>query len=244
MASILISRLLPANNGSPSVYETLREHDQLSDASDIEERAGMALDEENLDQAFPIHGLDRALEDAAESQAMTGSAMLMERGPSRQQSHGRSGTHRVAAQSKTRPKWMQDSRRELDAEEADDEVPASLLVEDGAHQAIGTDEHPPRGPGRPFSVPPVPGPSTREARAQWKATQVQQRLYRDGQGSQARRARTSNGSFGLAVADPKEKALWRWANVENLDNFLKDVYDYFLGNGIWCIMLSRVLNLL
>ncbi|OAX81033.1 hypothetical protein ACJ72_04627 [Emergomyces africanus] len=38
--------------------------------------------------------------------------------------------------------------------------------------------------------------------------------------------------------------MWRWANVENLDNFLADVYDYFLGNGIKSILLSRVLNLL
>ena len=244
MASILISRLLPPNTSSPSVYETLREHDQLSDASDIEERAGMALDDENLDRAFPNYDLQRALEDAAESQATTESAMLMHRGPSKQQSHGRSGTHRAASHSKARPKWMQDSRRELDPEEADDEVPASLLVEGGAHQATGAEEHTPRGPQRPFPVPPVPGPSTREARAQWKTTQVQQRLYHDGQDSQARRKHTSKGNFGLAVADPKEKALWRWANVENLDNFLKDVYDYFLGNGIWSIMLSRVLNLL
>lgn len=204
----------------------------------------MALDEENLDQAFPNHDPDRALEVTAES---TESAMLMHRGPSRQQSHGRSGTQGAASRSNTRPRWMQDSRRDLENEEADDEVPASLLVEGGAHQAPSSDEQPPRGPGRPFRpfpVPPVPGPSTREARAQWKATQVQQRLYHDEHGSQARRARISNGALGLAVADPKEKALWRWANVENLDNFLKDVYDYFLGNGIWSIMLSRVLNLL
>jgi autophagy-related protein 9 len=38
--------------------------------------------------------------------------------------------------------------------------------------------------------------------------------------------------------------MWRWANVEDLDNFLKDVYTYFLGNGIWSILLTRVLNLL
>jgi autophagy-related protein 9 len=48
----------------------------------------------------------------------------------------------------------------------------------------------------------------------------------------------------LASASPKDKAMWRWANVENLDNFLKEVYVYYLGNGIWCILLSRTLNLL
>ncbi|KAJ5454589.1 Autophagy-related protein 9 [Penicillium daleae] len=48
----------------------------------------------------------------------------------------------------------------------------------------------------------------------------------------------------LSNTDPKKKAMWRWANVENLDNFLKDVYTYFLGNGFWSILLSRSLNLL
>ncbi len=48
----------------------------------------------------------------------------------------------------------------------------------------------------------------------------------------------------MSMMDPKERALWMWANVENLDNFLQDVYDYFLGNGIWSVLLSRLLNLL
>jgi autophagy-related protein 9 len=48
----------------------------------------------------------------------------------------------------------------------------------------------------------------------------------------------------MAMIDPKEKAMWMWANVENLDNFLKDVYTYFLGNGIWSILLNRALSLL
>ena len=42
---------------------------------------------------------------------------------------------------------------------------------------------------------------------------------------------------------PTEAALWKWANVENLDVFLQDVYDYYLENGFTCIMLQKVLNL-
>ena len=246
MASNLISRLLPPKTGSPSVYETLREHDQSSDASDIEERAGMALDEENLGQGFHDYDLDQELGDAAESQAMTESTAFMGRGPSMQQRHGqpKPQSNEAHARSMTRPRWLHHSRRILETEEADDEVPASLLVEGGAHQAGTPEEQPPRGAGRSPPVPPVPGPSTREARAQWRTAQLQQRLYHDGHGGQARRTRTSRGNLGLAIVDPKERALWRWANIENLDNFLKDVYDYYLGNGIWCIMLSRVLNLL
>lgn len=42
----------------------------------------------------------------------------------------------------------------------------------------------------------------------------------------------------------KERALWRWVNVEDLDAFLQEVYMYYVGKGIWAIGLSRLLNLL
>lgn len=42
----------------------------------------------------------------------------------------------------------------------------------------------------------------------------------------------------------RERALWRWINVEDLDSFLQEVYIYYVGKGIWAIALSRLLNLL
>ncbi|EDO15260.1 hypothetical protein Kpol_461p14 [Vanderwaltozyma polyspora DSM 70294] len=42
---------------------------------------------------------------------------------------------------------------------------------------------------------------------------------------------------------PKERALWKWANVENLDVFLQEVYKYYLGSGFSCIVLRKLLNL-
>lgn len=45
------------------------------------------------------------------------------------------------------------------------------------------------------------------------------------------------------LLDPHERALWKWANVEDLDLFLQQVYSYFLGNGIYCILLNRTLNM-
>ncbi|KAH3680943.1 hypothetical protein WICMUC_000086 [Wickerhamomyces mucosus] len=47
----------------------------------------------------------------------------------------------------------------------------------------------------------------------------------------------------LGILNPKERALWKWANVENLDNFLQDVYSYYLGNGYYCIILSKLFDL-
>lgn len=44
--------------------------------------------------------------------------------------------------------------------------------------------------------------------------------------------------------DAYERALWSWVNVYNLDAFLQEVYHYYQGKGIYCIALSRGLNLL
>ncbi|WVR06657.1 hypothetical protein IAU60_003689 [Kwoniella sp. DSM 27419] len=53
--------------------------------------------------------------------------------------------------------------------------------------------------------------------------------------------RAAAGKTGLSDYD---RALWKWVNVEDLDRFLQEVYDYYKGKGIWCIVLARVLNLL
>lgn len=47
----------------------------------------------------------------------------------------------------------------------------------------------------------------------------------------------------LNTLSPKERALWKWANVENLDTFFQDVYRYYLGNGYFCIVLEKILNI-
>ncbi|KAM0789914.1 hypothetical protein ACM66B_006755 [Microbotryomycetes sp. NB124-2] len=51
----------------------------------------------------------------------------------------------------------------------------------------------------------------------------------------------SRRAMGMSA---RERALWRWVNVEDLDVFLQQVYVYFVGKGIWAIGLSRLLNLL
>ncbi|KAG0369691.1 autophagy protein atg9 [Gamsiella multidivaricata] len=44
--------------------------------------------------------------------------------------------------------------------------------------------------------------------------------------------------------DAAELAMWKWVNVENLDNFLTRVYNYYVGKGMYTILLERCLNLL
>lgn len=122
-------------------------------------------------------------------------------------------------------------------------MPASLLIEGNEPST----ETPVRT--RKSQPPPkrkqtaIPGPSDRETRAQWEAAQAQQRLYEDHEGNH-RRPQAARPSLGLLTGNPRERAMWRWINITNLDNFIRDVYDYYTGSGIWCIILTRVLDLL
>lgn len=228
MASNILSRFLPPAAGEPSIYETLRQHDELSDQSDLEERAGMALDEENLGTGFHDYEIDDALAHTTADQD----------GPSsvRDSSRQSQGLSARKAQSRTRTPH---AAGRVNIDDLDDEVPQSLLIEDH-HNLL------PASKARENTAmpPPVSGPSSRATQAKWQATREQQRLHQDP--IIPRKHSKSNTRRGppLGMMDPKDRAMWIWANVENLDNFLKEVYDYYIGNGIWCILLNRMLNLL
>lgn len=227
MASNILSRLLPPPFGAPSIYETMREHDQSSEY-DIEERAGIALNEENLGVAFRDSEVDEALTDANASHLHTSKLL-------KPKEKSRSAPRRVTPKQR-RPSL---SPKMADGEDdLDDEVPMSLLIE-GDEDLAGAGER--RQSGE--ILPPVPGPQSRGTRAQWQATQDQQRLHHEmGPGNPTQRI--IGRAARLNIVDAKEKAMWRWANVENLDNFLREVYDYYIGNGIWCMLLHKLLNLL
>ncbi|KAL8674904.1 MAG: hypothetical protein Q9168_000707 [Polycauliona sp. 1 TL-2023] len=209
MASNVFSRFVPANLGSPSIYETLRQHDKSSDQSDVEERAAMAIDPQEIDEPFYDDELDHEI--------------VPRTNESRDPRHLGTPT----------------SFNELDMEYANDDVPPSLLIEDNSHTVLPLQEQQPKP-----SASPAPSPTSRATKARWRATQEQQRLHADLPAMQRPPTQSGRQLPNLTIASSRERAMWRWANVEDLDNFLRDVYEYFLGNGIWCILLSRLLNLL
>lgn len=227
MASNILSRFLPPAAGEPSVYETLRQHDELSDQSDLEETAGMTLDEENLGTGFHDYELDDALADATANQGA----------PPRIRNSSRQSQRMTARKAQSRNRNPHRAGNNID--DLDDEVPQSLLIEDDQDPLLMSKAGPNRG-----IPPPVLGPSSRATRAKWQATQEQQRLYQEPILPRTHNKGNPWRGHPLGMMDPKDRAMWMWANVENLDNFLKDVYDYYIGNGIWCILLNRILNLL
>jgi autophagy-related protein 9 len=237
MPSNLISRLLP-NPAGRSIYDDLRAHDEASE-SDLEEHAGLALDEENL----RFHDDDLGNADAfngEDSRITTGSTAFLA-GQQRNVPKGQGDGSRVKPQGR-RSNWIAQSPRLLE-EEGDDDVPASLLIE-------GDDVAGPTSPAKPRirqgaarkREPAIPGQSNRETRAHWEAAQAQQRLHQDDDNPLAGPPPVRH-NIGPFSGGPRERAMWRWINITNLDNFMREVYDYYTGSGLWCITLERALTL-
>lgn len=243
MSSNILSRFLPPT-GSPSVYETIRQHDADSDTSDPEERAGMAPGA-HRSKDFSDRELEEALADGKMSRSTSpGTEYLTPEQPLRSSGEGRD-KRQARRRISRRPRWMRASSPAYEGDEADDDVPASLLVEGHQDDDHQKSQLPPPPPQHRFDPePPVPGPSSEANRTRWETTRTQQPLHHSIQNRHLTKRWSVGQHPNLATVDPKEKAMWRWANVENLDNFVRDVYTYFLGNGIWSILLTRALNLL
>lgn len=232
MTSNLLSRFIPKNPAGRSIYEDLRAADHGSD-SDMEERAGMAIDEENLEAEFHGHDLENTelFNDEASRMNSESTAFLahdQRSRPSRKQTDTERGAHFTRS-----PRMLDD--------DGDDDVPMSLLIEGNGHNKPVNRSR----PSDPFhSKPlPIPGPSNRETRARWDSVQAHQPLY------SAENARipdyrapslAQTGNFPISRQD---KALWMWVNVQNLDAFTNELYDYYVGSGIWCILLAKVFQL-
>ena len=220
MASNILSNFLPPAVGEPSIYETLRQHDDASDKYEVQDRGGIAIDEENLGERFRDSDLDAG--DAATQSVI---------GLSSPQKPRYSMPNQLTQSTKASKK------KEMD--DIDDEVPPSLLIEDDRDLTANR-----QTPEEASMPPPVPGPSSRTSRAKWQATQRQQRLHSIPSPPQLQRGLPVRGGRSLGLTNPRERATWMWANVENLDKFLNEVYEYYTGHGIWSILLSRMIRLL
>lgn len=222
MTSNLFSRLVPASQHK-SFYEELRARNE--DEFDVEDHAGLALDEENLNHPFQDDELD------PETLAIESSRNTIP-GDNRDRKLSSGGTKGATT-------WSSH-----DDEDGDNDVPASLLVEPREAEPLHKPDISRKGPPAQ-NVTTIPGRSTRRSRAQWETTRNQQQLHQDdtfASGSQHGR-REPRAFINTLTGTARQKAEWRWANVDNLDSFMQDVYDYYRGNGFWCILLDRFLHL-
>ena len=224
MADGVIARLMSGGRGgrgARSFYEELRGRDN---AADVDDHAGL-LDEENLNQQFNDYDIENAEGLRLDDSRATVDARVP-RG--RAQMPGRS----------SRPDTTTHWGASHD-DDGDNDVPASLLVEhyDRGAAPLGT-------PGKLRSQ--HAGPRAHPALAFSKGRTHQQRPHAD-QDAQLPLHSNAVPSIILAGAvtgDAKKMAEWRWANITNLDSFMQDVYNYYRGSGMWCIVVERVLHLM
>jgi autophagy-related protein 9 len=225
MASNLLSRLLPSASDEPFIREPLiAEHRRHSSSTD--DRPDMDIDEENFEAQFEEQDLAHLLAEASSSQMTTESRAVSP-----------DAKRNVSNPSGRAPAWRQPSAARPVPLDDDDDVPQSLLLEGGL------DLGPSSNPRADTLPPPVPGPSTRNTRAQWEATRQQQRLHEDDRRPTPARPWGHTSRPGHFSADPKEKAMWLWVNQTDLDNYMSAVYEYYDGCGIYSTILRRVLTL-
>ncbi|KAG8794970.1 autophagy protein atg9 [Ceratobasidium sp. 428] len=98
-----------------------------------------------------------------------------------------------------------------------DEIPASLMIETDRPRRLSKQQFP------EFNAPPRPSELIQPALPQ---------------------PAVASSPKPMRGMDEYERALWTWFNVYNLDAFLQEVYAYYEGEGIYCIALSKGLNLL
>lgn len=231
MASNILSRFLPSASDEPFETDTLNDQTHRRKPS-LDEHGEMDIDEENLDARFEAQDLENLLADASSSHMTTESTAFLTR---HDQKPNTNPPNRSAP-------WRQASRTRAAPVDEDDDVPESLLLE-GIRDPPTASALPQRMPAEGLP-PPVPGPSTRQTRAQWDTTRKQQRLHEEPHGHAAAPKWTPPPRTGLFTANPKEKAMWLWVNVEDLDQFLSEVYFYYTNCGIYSILLRGTLDLL
>jgi autophagy-related protein 9 len=238
MASNFLSRLgQPKEPGdrTRAFYDELRGED---DELDVEERAAYAIDEQNLQHEFHDDDFRNAPGLTAEDSHIT-SQSSNEPQFRPQPTAGPSSTRKGRRRDGQQPGWP----GQHDDGGGDNDVPASLLVEShdvGIPPPITSRKGKQKAPRKEL---PLPGPATKRNRAHWEATQGTQRLHPEESFSFGRIAGEPRAIVDGLFGNRRERALWRWANVSNLDIFVKDVYAYYLGNGLWCMVLDRVLHL-
>lgn len=203
------------DNPTVSIYETIRQHEEEaeSEEDDLDEHMTAldnieGLDDDNLGQPTRARpGQDK---------------------PSQREviSAGANGF---------RPKWMSRRRKMNDAEDPEDDVPASLLIE-GDQLGLG--------PGSIALPPPPSATAGSQPYRSSEATATRQSRRPQPIHPQSLAPRSGLTTSPLAAVDPRSKAMWRWTNVVHLDNFLTDVYIYYMAHGIWSILLRRVFGLL
>lgn len=215
-----------AARGGRSFYDNLR---SPNDGGDFENEGILQEDEENLKQNFSAlqtFGLD------VDDGNLSGTNDLPGRGV-RAFSHAAKGP---SSYRNTNNAWP------VTEEDGDNDVPASLLVEHKEADPKRYAAIPRPAETTQKQPPPKIGRASNQNTSKWIPRYRQHEPYGGSLDENANRPRAVVPE--QASSGRNERAMWRWVNTTNLDSFMRDVYDYYEGGGIWCILCSNALWLL
>lgn len=218
MASKVLSRFLP---GTESVFDGPRRNTDVETDRMLE--GGGPSDHEGFHDFDEEQEMDNLLVEAQSTPPRRhGSIPQSSLAPSRR---GRVDQHSVVPTA---------SQARSPSPTLDNDIPASLLME-AAPPNIDSPEIAAQHQPQP-EQPPQDGRN-------WSRAQEQQQLFHD-EPPQSANTFTSRVRPTRRQQNPREKVMWLWANVENVDGFLLELYQYYTEHGIWSILLSRVIRLL
>ncbi|KAK1251375.1 hypothetical protein MKX07_006854 [Trichoderma sp. CBMAI-0711] len=222
MAPKIFSQLTSSTHGGRSFYEQLRAFDD----DDIEAGA-------RGDNASRVFGTIPAPTLAAAARRSNNAGSMLSPGSNSLHQDARRGS----GGNRGPPiRWPHHD------DEGDDDVPASLLVESNKatsnpNPATDHDEAQHYRGGDPSS-------SHGHGRGHWRPHAEEARMEPPNPHPPPTSAPFTSLLNTGRTFDRKNAALWRWVNITNLDSFMRDVYDYYEGGGMWCIMCSNALWLL
>lgn len=118
-----------------------------------------------------------------------------------------------------------------ESDESDAEVPPSLMIEIPRDEDAEDDDE--------------TGQRPLLSQRQWEKSPVRERSQPVRENVQNLRKRIPPQSQSTRThMTTQDRTMWRWANIDNMDNFFQRVYSYYTGKGYYCILLARFLNLL
>jgi hypothetical protein len=164
---------------------------------------------------------------------------------------------RILQQSKQVPWWLRDNRKRI-GEMADASIGGSIRLEASSHRSSYRPDVKQSAPEESSNSPAThtmflpthtspssPHPSRTATAPTSNIGTFVQNMYNVGQGILSPSNNRRRGPIHLQThLSNKEKALWNWVNVEDLDSFLQEVYTFYVKKGIWSIALAGFLDLL
>jgi autophagy-related protein 9 len=233
MASNILSRLLPSASEDDPKSSTSRRRTDL-EAGDDADVAHL-----DVDPQFEDQDLAQLLAEGMDEMPTTDDTRSSE-----DRNLPRRSMKRPSPKASPAPTNVQSPRPLLTEDDDDDnDVPASLLL--GGKSDRRRKRRSSRTTKTVEEQPliPAPGPETRSTRAQWEATRAQQQLHNEVPTPPPVQPMARRGlNHSKFTVDPREKALWAWSNVDNLDSHLDWVYRYYEQHGVWSYILYKFIR--